>query len=220
MGLMNKQLCVFDLDGTLVNTLGDLAAALNMALQSRGMPALPDHRVCAIVGHSTQYMFQHAVPEDRYDEWEDVGKAYDAVYAKHCCDTSRPYEGVLRMLGRLKKAGLKLAVVSNKPHRDTLTVVRTLFPRDSFHLVLGRMDRFATKPAPGPLNFVLEYFGVPPAGAVYVGDSEVDVAFAANAGVACLSTAWGFRTRQELLDAGAAKILDDPQEVADILLNG
>lgn len=213
-----KQLCIFDLDGTLVYTLDDIAEALNMALKSCELPELPAYRVSAIVGHSTKYMFQHAVPEDRSDEWERVGRYYDAYYERHCCDASHPYEGILGVMAALKKAGLRLAVVSNKPHRDTLSVINTLFPRDTFSLVLGRMERFATKPSPEPLAFVLDYFGVACADAVYVGDSEVDVAFARNAGVDCLSVAWGYRTRQELVDAGAQRILDDPQEIADVLL--
>lgn len=215
---MNKTICLFDLDGTLVDTLGDIAASLNVALTSLRMPALSVAQTSAIVGHSTKYMFEHAVPQDRSAEWEQVGEIYNAHYIRHCCDSSRPYEGVVETVSALKNAGVLLAVVTNKPHAMAIEVIRTLFARDSFQMVLGRMERFGTKPAPDMLQFALDYFGKKTEEAVYVGDSEVDVAFAANAGVECLSASWGLRTRRQLVDAGAARIIDDPREVAEILL--
>ena len=212
------KLCVFDLDGTIVNTIADLAAALNSALASQGYPTLSEAEVKAIVGYSTEYMFQHAVPAGHADDWKPVGEFYRSYYERHCCDLSRPYDGVLRSVNRLKAAGIKLAVVSNKPHRDTLTVVNRLFPRDCFNMVLGRMSKFATKPAPEALQFVLDYFQAGPQDAVYVGDSEVDIQFAKNAGVPCISVCWGYRSRAELIENGAARILDDPEEIASAVL--
>ena len=213
-----KGLCVFDLDGTLVNTLGDLAEALNFGLSSCGLPTLAEHQVSAIVGHSTKYMFQHAVPAGKEDQAEAVGQGYRAYYAKHCCDTSLPYDGIIKCLTTLKAAGLKLAVASNKPHSDVVRIVNTLFPKDLFSLVLGQSQRFPLKPAPEPLQFVLDFFNAPKEAAVYIGDSEVDVDFANNTGLQCLSVCWGFRTRQELVDAGAQTILDEPAELEERLL--
>lgn len=210
---------MFDLDGTIVHTIGDIAAALNHGLEECGFPTLREADVSAIVGYSTNYMFQHAVPPAHADEWQRVGRIYKAYYARHCCDHARPYDGVLKMLSRLRNSGVQLAVVSNKPHPDTVRVIETLFPRDLFSLVLGRMDKFATKPAPDVLRFVMEYLAVAPGDAIYVGDSEVDVQFAKNAGIPCLSVSWGYRTRQELIEAGAARILDDAEEIAEIVLS-
>lgn len=199
-------------------TISGIADALNYALAECGFPTLTIPEVSAIVGYSTAYMFQHAVPPEHADDWQRVGRIYQEYYSRHCCDLAKPYDGILRMLTKLKSAGVLLAVISNKPHPDTLTVIQTLFPRDLFNMVLGRMDKFATKPAPDALRFVMEYFHADPSEAVYVGDSEVDVQFAGNAGIPCLSVSWGYRTRQELIDAGAARILDDAGEITEIVL--
>ncbi len=209
---------IFDLDGTLVNTLADLSGALNHALTENGFDALSEQEVSAIVGHSVRYMCQNAVPKEHADEWEKVLRSYSAYYRKHCCDRSRPYEGMPRTIKRLKDAGKRLAVVSNKPHADAVSVINALYPRDTFSMILGRMDRFAIKPAPDALRFAMEYFGAEPEDTVYVGDSEVDVEFARNAGIPCVSVSWGFRTREELLGAGASCILDDPGELPALLL--
>lgn len=214
-----KKLCVFDLDGTLVNTMGDLVVALNTALTGSGLRTLNEAQIAAIVGYSTRYMFEHAVPEGREDCVDAVGAAYDAYYPKHCCEKSAPYPGMLELLATLKNAGMLLAVVSNKPHRDTITVVNTLFPRDTFQLVLGRMPRFSIKPDPEPLNFVLDYLGIDKQDAVYIGDSEVDVQFAKNTGLDCVSVSWGFRSKQELIDAGATQIVDDVDALRRALLD-
>lgn len=212
------ELAVFDLDGTLVRTIGDLAGALNHALAENGLPTLTQERVEAIVGYSTAYMFAHAVPEGREDAVANVGKIYDEYYSRHCCDRSLPYEGMLQAINELRAAGVRLAVVTNKPHKDALTVIETLFPKDTFSLILGRMDRFATKPDPEPLRFALDFLGVSPENAAYVGDSEVDVRFAGNAGIRCVSVGWGYRSRQTLLDAGATVILDKAEQLPAALL--
>ena len=215
---MKRKLCVFDLDGTLVNTMGDIVTALNVALTDSGLAVLNEAQVSAIVGYSTRYMFEHAVPAGREDCVDAVAAAYEAYYPRHCCDKSAPYAGVLELLTALKEAGMLLAVVSNKPHRDTITVVNTLFPRDTFQMVLGRMTRFAIKPDPEPLNFVLNYLGIAKEDAIYIGDSEVDVQFAKNTGMACVSVSWGFRSKQELVDAGATQIVDDVEQLRRALM--
>ena len=207
------KLCVFDLDGTLVNTLSDLAVSVNFALAKLDLPELTEAEVAAIVGHSVQYMCEHAVPAERIADAPKVQELYMAHYRDHCCDQSYPYEGMLRAVARIRQAGLQVAVVSNKPHADVMRVLSALYPRDCFGLVMGRMQKFAIKPAPDSLEFVLDFFGVKPEDAVYVGDSDVDVEFARNAGLRCISVSWGFRTRRELIDAGASCIVDDPDEL-------
>ena len=213
-----KKLCMFDLDGTLAYTIQDIADALNYGLAECGYPTLRIPEVEAIVGYSTAYMFEHAVPDGCADDWQRVGRAYQRYYEKHCCDHSYPYDGTLKMLTRLKSAGVQLAVLSNKPHADVLTVIATLFPRDLFSIVLGRMHKFAAKPAPDALQFVMEYLCVSPEDAIYVGDSEVDLRFAANAGIPCVSVSWGYRSRKALLEAGATRVIDDVGEIAGIVL--
>ena len=211
--------CAFDLDGTLVYTIEDIAFALNWALEKHGFPALSEREVQAIVGYSTGYMCREALPEDaREAHWKAVHADCTAYYNAHCCDRSYPYHGVLRTLHRLKDAGVRMAVVSNKPHRETTKVVQTLFPRDTFSMVLGMMEKFEKKPAPEPLEFVLNYLGVEKEDAVYVGDSDVDVAFARNTGIDCISCTWGYRSRNCLIESGASRLIDDFEELLGLLL--
>lgn len=213
------KLCAFDLDGTLVDTIGDLAASLNYALEKNGLPVHTVQEVSRLVGHSVSYMCYMAVPEEvREARWQQVYADCDAHYALHCCDHSRPYEGVLRTVSRLKAASVTLAVVTNKPHKHAMHVVNELFPRDTFSIILGMMKKFEKKPAAEPLNFVLDYLGVAPKDAIYVGDSEVDIEFAKNTGLPCVSVTWGLRPRSELIAAGATCLIDDPEELLEIVL--
>lgn len=213
------KLCVFDLDGTLVNTLTDLTVSLNYALGQLGFPLLSEAEVSAIVGHSVTYMCEHAVPPENLANAPRVQELYRTHYAAHSLDHSRPYEGMAEAVERIKSAGVKVAIVSNKPHADTVRVMKSLYPKDMFSLVLGRTQKFAIKPAPDALNFVMNFFGVKPEEAVYVGDSDVDVEFARNANMRCVSVTWGFRSVGELLTAGAVCMTDDPKKLPDLVLS-
>lgn len=213
------KLCVFDLDGTLVNTLHDLTDSLNYALTECGFPTLSEERVAAIVGHSVHYMCEHAVPPEQIDQSARLLDIYLARYREHSLDRSRPYDGMIEAAARIKQAGVTLAIVSNKPHADTVRVVAQLFPDDMFSLVLGRTEKFAIKPAPDSLRFVMDFFGVTPEESVYVGDSDVDVMFAHNAGMRCVSVNWGFRSEEEIRAAGATCITGDPAKVPVLVLN-
>jgi len=213
------KLCVFDLDGTLVNTLHDLTNSLNFALDACGFPALTEPRVAAIVGHSVNYMCEHAVPPEHKDQAEKVLEIYREHYKEHSLDRSHPYDGMIEAVERIKAAGVTVAIASNKPHADTVKVIETLYPKDMFALVLGRMDKFAIKPAPDVLRFIMDFFGVTPEESVYVGDSDVDVQFAHNAGMRCVSVDWGFRSVEEILAAGATCITGDPKKVPELVLS-
>ena len=213
------KLCVFDLDGTLVNTLHDLADSLNYALKECGLPTLTEERVAAIVGHSIHYMCENAVPPEHLDKAEQVLSIYAARYRDHNLDRSQPYDGMIDALNRIKQAGVTLAIVSNKPHADTVKVVSQLYPSGMFSLVLGRTEKFAVKPAPDSLNFVMDFLGVTPEESVYVGDSDVDVQFAHNAGMRCVSVNWGFRSVEEIRAAGATCITGDPAKLPELVLN-
>ena len=213
------KLCVFDLDGTLVNTLHDLTDSLNYALTECGLPTLSEERVAAIVGHSVHYMCEHAVPPEHIDRAEEVLSIYTARYRDHSLDRSQPYDGMIEAAARIKQAGVTLAIVSNKPHADTVKVASQLYPSGMFSLVLGRTEKFAVKPAPDSLNFVMDFLGFTPEESVYVGDSDVDVQFAHNAGMRCVSVNWGFRSVEEILAAGATCITGDPAKVPELVLN-
>ena len=213
------KLCVFDLDGTLVNTLHDLTDSLNFALEGFGLPALSESRVAAIVGHSIEYMIHHALPEGKDDLYQGVHDAFKLRYRDHNTDRSHPYDGMVEAVERIKAAGVTLAIASNKPHADTVRVADTLYPKGLFSLVIGRTEKFAIKPAPDSLLFIMNFFGAAPEETVYVGDSDVDVQFAHNAGIRCVSVDWGFRTAEEILAAGATCLTSDPSRVPDLVLN-
>ena len=213
------KLCVFDLDGTLVNTLHDLTNSLNYALSACGFPALSEERVAAIVGHSINFMCEHAVPPEHKNQAEKVLELFKEHYKEHSLDLSHPYDGMIDAVQAIKAAGVTVAIASNKPHMDTVKVVETLYPKDTFSLVLGRTDKFAIKPAPDVLHFIMDYFGVTPSECVYVGDSDVDVQFAHNAGMRCVSVNWGFRSVEEILSAGATCITGDPKKVPELVLS-
>jgi len=212
------KLCVFDLDGTLVNTLHDITDSLNFALGACGFPPLTEARVAAIVGHSVEYMCDNAVPPEHKDQAEQVLALYNERYKAHSLDRSHPYDGMIEAVERIRQAGVTVAIASNKPHADTVKVVETLYPKNLFSLVLGRMDKFAIKPAPDVLRFIMDYFGVTPEESVYVGDSDVDVVFAQSAGMRCVSVNWGFRSVEEILAAGATCVTDDPKKVSELVL--
>jgi phosphoglycolate phosphatase len=213
------KLCVFDLDGTLVNTLHDITDSLNYALIECGFPALSESRVAAIVGHSVDYMCEHAVPPEQKDQAQKVLALYRDHYKDHSLDRSHAYDGMIEAVEKIKAAGVTLAIASNKPHADTVKVVETLYPKDLFSIVLGRMDKFAIKPAPDVLYFIMDFFGVTPKESVYVGDSDVDVQFAHNAGMRCVSVNWGFRSVEEILAAGATCVTGEPDRVPELVLN-
>jgi phosphoglycolate phosphatase len=213
------KLCVFDLDGTLVNTLHDLTDSLNFALTACSFPALSESRVAAIVGHSVNFMCEHAVPPEHKEQAGKVLELYMEYYKEHNLDRSHAYDGMIEAVERIKAAGVMVAIASNKPHADTVKVVETLYPKDIFSIVLGRMDKFAIKPAPAALHFIMDFCGVTPEESVYVGDSDVDVQFAHNAGMRCVSVNWGFRSVEEILAAGATCITGDPKQVPELVLH-
>ncbi|HAX39643.1 MAG TPA: phosphoglycolate phosphatase [Clostridiales bacterium] len=212
------KLCVFDLDGTLVNTLHDITDSLNFALAACGFPALTESRVAAIVGHSVNFMCEHALPPEHKDQADRVLALYTARYKEHSLDRSHAYDGMIEAVERIKAAGVTVAIASNKPHADTVKVAGTLYPKNLFSLVLGRMDKFAIKPAPDVLRFIMDFFKVTPEESVYVGDSDVDVQFAHNAGMRCVSVNWGFRSVDEILAAGGTCITGDPKQVPELVL--
>ncbi len=214
----NTKLIVFDLDGTLADTIGDIACSLNAALAGLAYPTLSEWEVQKLVGHGLRQLCSDALPEEKKDDSRRVFRALEAHYSEHCCDRTRPYDGVQRLLVKLRAAGKTLAVASNKPHKNAMQVVNACFPRDSFSMILGSMDKFPNKPAPDMLRFIMDYFSVSPEETLFVGDSEVDVAFAKNAGVDCIAVSWGFRSRKTLLAGGAKRIADDAEELLAAIL--
>lgn len=209
---------LFDMDGTLLDTLYDLWASTNAVLRELKCPERTLEEIRAYVGNGARNQIRCALPEGSADELVDKALArYQAYYAEHCNDHTRPYDGIVQMLETLKDAGKQLAVVSNKPDK----MVKILSKEHLGTLLdvsIGETPQIARKPAPDTVFKALEELEVDKENAVYIGDSEVDVATAKQAGVPLIAVSWGFRTRAALSDAGATTIVDSPEELLSLLL--
>ena len=205
---------VFDLDGTLLDTLGDLAASVNYALRTHGMPEHSIEDVRCFVGNGVRKLMERAVPDGPDNpQFEAVFSIFRAYYMEHAQDTTRPYEGIPETLATLKAQGCRLAVVSNKMRKATEELCRHFFP-DTIEVAIGEDEAagIRKKPAPDTVFEALRILG-DKGDAVYVGDSDVDIHTAHNAGIPCISVLWGFRDKDFLLQHGAKTFISAPSEL-------
>ncbi len=210
---------IFDLDGTLLETLEDLHLTLNHTLETLGMPVRTLEETRSFVGNGIRRLIERAVPAGTgEDAIAEANAEFDRHYAAHCNDHTHPYPGVLELLARLRERGVRLAVVSNKTQYAVDELVGIHFA-GAFDAVVGVREGVARKPARDMVDVALVEMGGAEAGAaVYVGDSEVDVATAAAAELPCLSVSWGFRTPAQLREAGATTICATAEELEAALL--
>lgn len=211
---------IFDLDGTLLDSLEDLHLSTNVALAEHGLPARSLEEVRRFVGNGIRKLVERAVPAGTgAAEQEAVYEDFCAHYAAHCEDNTGPYPGILELLARLRAAGVRLAVVSNKGDFAVQELVARQFP-GAFDAILGENEAAGVrkKPAPDMVLAALERMGVGRDGMVYIGDSEVDVQTAASVGCPCISCTWGFRSVDDLLAAGATTFVNTPAELGRVLL--
>ncbi|MBO4810890.1 MAG: HAD-IA family hydrolase [Prevotella sp.] len=209
---------IFDLDGTLLDTLGDLAAAVNHALRFHGMPERTTDEVRCFVGNGVRRLMQRAVPDGEANPlFEPALETFKAYYLEHQLDTTRPYPGIMEMLHALRQRGCRIAVVSNKFQTATEELCRHFFA-DTVEVAIGENEAAGIhrKPAPDTVLEVLRR--LPQRPAVYVGDSDVDILTARNAHLPCISVLWGFRSREFLLQHGATCLVEHPGALAG--LNG
>ena len=205
---------IFDLDGTLLDTLGDLASSVNYALAAYGLPLRSVDEVRCFVGNGVRRLMERAVPEGACNPLFNAAfNAFREHYLVHSLDTTRPYDGIPEMLAGLKRRGCRLGVVSNKFMAATQELCRHFFP-DTIEVAIGENEAagIRRKPAPDTVNEVLRLLGGV-GEAVYVGDSEVDLATARNAALPCISVLWGFRSREFLADHGATTFVASPCEL-------
>lgn len=210
---------IFDLDGTLLNTLEDLANASNFALRSCGYNEHPIKDYIRFVGSGRYILMKRILPEeDKNNEEaiEKVLKLFDEYYGEHMHDTTKPYDGIYELIKELKIKNIKLAVVSNKPDEFAGETVNRYFGND-FAITYGQRPNHAVKPDPKTVYEVMEYLNVTKEECIYVGDSDVDMKTAQNAGVKSIGVAWGFRGEEELKSAGADYIIRTPQELVNLL---
>ncbi len=205
---------IFDLDGTLLNTLDDLAASVNYALRTHGMPERTLDEVRSFVGNGVRLLMERAIPEGSANpRFEETFATFRAYYMEHSLDTTRPYEGIPEMIHALKQRGCRLAVVSNKFYAATQELIRHFFPEITVAIGEHEAEGIRKKPAPDTVFEALRQLGVGKEKAVYVGDSDVDLQTARNSGLPCISVLWGFRNRDFLLAHGATTFISHPEEL-------
>lgn len=215
--------CFFDLDGTLLDTLADIGGACNAVLAAHGYPVHPVSAYRRMVGNGFPILMRRALPEsvvaqgpqERLDALTEEGHRY---YAAHLSIRTTSYPGLVAALGRLQDAGLRLAVLSNKPEDLTCALVPLHFPGIRFDAVRGGRHDAPLKPDPTVLLQMAASMGVAPQDCAYVGDSDVDMMTARNAGMTAVGVAWGFRGAAEVQAAGADMVAADAEELVDILL--
>lgn len=213
-----KKLVIFDLDGTLLNTLNDLADSVNYALTYYGMPVRTVEEVRSFVGNGIGMLIKRAVPYYTDEAViQEVLETFKVYYSSHCMDKTAPYVGMPEALKMLKDNGLRLAVVSNKIDHEVVRLVNHFFP-DTFDEVVGERENVRRKPEPDSVNQVLSSLSIGRDEAVYVGDSDVDIATAANASMDSILVSWGFKGRTALESYGAKVIVDVPREIPYVLL--
>ena len=224
---------VFDLDGTLLDTLRDLTDATNASLRKNGLPERSMEDVRRFVGNGIANLLVRAMPGREYpDTLADITgdpekltmhqhllQDFSDYYEQHCEDNTRPYEGIIILLEQLKKQGIRIAVVSNKADFAVKKLIPVYFG-DLVDVAIGEDEAhgIGKKPAPEMVMTALKSLGVTPDQAVYVGDSDVDIRTAKNAGMPCVSVLWGFRSRQFLLQHGASTLIRKPEELQSLLL--
>lgn len=211
---------VFDLDGTLLNTIDDLADAGNRVCAARGWPQYTVEEYKYFVGNGIPKLVERFSPPQARtpDQLADTLAAFQADYGAHLRDKTAPYPGIPALLARLKAAGVQLAVFSNKADPLARQVVADYFDAALFDAVRGALPGVPTKPAPQGTLALMQAIGADPAATLYVGDSNVDVDTAHNAGLPCCGVLWGFRTRQELTDAGAEHLAADAEELWNVIV--
>ena len=204
---------IFDLDGTLLSSLDDLAASTNYALRWAGMPERTTEEVRMFVGNGVKLLMERAIPDGQQNpRFEEVYAKFREHYLKHNLDRTRPYEGVIGMLRELKQRGKKLAIVSNKFYAATQELAHHFFA-DTIEVAIGERENIRKKPAPDTVLEALRQLGASKESAVYVGDSDVDVMTAKNSGLPCISVLWGFRDKEFLIKHGATLFVEKPQEI-------
>ena len=203
---------LFDLDGTLTDTLTDIGRAMNRALRLHGLPEWPLDAYRMMVGNGARVLAHRSVGE-RQDLAEDVLRDYQHWYERHNLEATRPYPGIKEMLRGLSDHGIPLCVLSNKPDADTRRVVAHFFPETAFACVRGQRPGVPVKPDPTAALAIAAELGVNPGEVLYLGDSGVDMTCARAAGMLPVGACWGFRSREELLESGAADLAETPDRV-------
>jgi phosphoglycolate phosphatase len=214
---MKYKAIIFDLDGTLVDTLDDLTEAMNQALMYLGQPARTREECREMIGRGLPEFVKSALPAEAGHLKDALLRKMREIYLGICLNRTKPYDGIRDVLSACQGKGIGLGVLSNKVHDLTVRITEYYFGKETFCQILGQKMNIKPKPDPQPVSLLLEKMNIKPANVLYIGDSEVDVQTARNAGVDCIAAGWGFRSIEVLRQAGAKIVLVKPLELLDYL---
>lgn len=216
-----KKFVIFDLDGTLVDSIYDLADCVNLALKKLSLGENTLEEYYSFVGNGMENLIRTAMKQKGNDEdlYKKVRREFDLLYAEHCNDKTIPYEGVEELLEKLNSRGIKTAVLTNKAHEFVDGIVKKCFPSHNFVAAWGNKEGRKRKPDPEALLTLVLESGFEVSDCVYVGDSEVDVKTAKNAGMDLVCVLWGFRSKAQLTESGAELMVANAQELYNALIS-
>ena len=204
---------IFDLDGTLLNTLTDLTICCNHVLRLHGFPVHTEEEVRGMVGNGIGKLIERAMPDERVaSHYEKVLADFKEYYLLHSLDNTKPYDGIIDMLQALKQRGKRIAVVSNKIQEAAELLCSKIFG-DKVDVVVGESENVRSKPMPDMVEKAMASIGAERNSCIYIGDSDVDILTARNSGLSCISVLWGFKSREQLIAAGATTIIESPEEL-------
>ncbi len=215
---MKIKTVIFDLDGTLLDTLEDLTDAVNYALAAYQMPKRDISEIRSFVGNGIRRLMLQVVPDgENNPAFEAVFAEFRRYYDMHCNDKTKPYEGIPELLDALEKNKIQTAIVSNKVDSAVQTLNKRYFPQIA--VAVGDREGLQRKPAPDSVFLAMEAYHAKQAETLYVGDSEVDIETAKNAGIKCVSVLWGFRDKEQLLESGAQFLIEEPLALLELMQN-
>ena len=214
---MRYKLAIFDLDGTILDTVGQLAVSFNEAMKLSGREPLDKETVKQRIGRGAINLVRACVGDIGDEQIDKIVKAYRDYYREHCTENTLPYEGIAQVFSKLKDAGIKVAVVTNKSDAPAGMLCDANFP-GLIDKVKGHREGLKHKPDPILVNELLMEFGVDPSETVIIGDSDVDILTARNAGADSISVTWGYKSREFLLESGALRLADTPSELLEMIL--
>ena len=214
---MQYKAAIFDLDGTLVDSLEDIADSVNETLSAHGFPVHPLRSYLHFVGNGSRTLIQRALPQDKASEAlvDEILAEYKERYGQNILHKTRPYDGIMDMLGALRRQGIPMGICTNKHQSAAADIVGGLFPEGMFREVIGDQPGLPRKPDPSKALRMAKHFGAAPEEIAYFGDSNVDMETATRAGFLPIGVLWGFRSKEELIEGGAKVILSHPMEIFD-----